>query len=458
MNLYELLHNEFIWPQNKTMAIFESFAGVGAQAKALERMKVKHKVVGISEIDKDAIVSYAAIHCRLNDFLETFEYPEKKDMIKALQDKDVGYDFKNARHTINEKTSLKKVKKFYLADLLSNNFGNISKIRADMLPIIDLFTYSFPCQDLSRAGKMRGMDKEAQTRSGLLWEIERILEESVKFDRLPTILLMENVPEVIGTRNKSNFMKWYDKLEQLGYQSYFKIVDASDHKIPQHRERCFMISILGDYYYTFPEKKPLESRLNSLLEEYVDIKYYLNYKTVKCFMDNTDHGGFIRKDMFSPYYPDAKRVAKTITTRSGYRAGDNFIFAGEIICINYTQKNGKRVSQTNRILDSNGLAVTLTCGYTGYYMVDDHPYGIDDINIDEVVGKVIVGDKELGVIGNRLVRRLTPLEAFRLMGFDDYDVELMKQAGVSENQMLKQAGNSIVVNVLVDLFWKLFRS
>ena len=89
-------------------------------------------------------------------------------------------------------------------------------------------------------------------------------------------------------------------------------------------------------------------------------------------------------------------------------------------------------------------------------MVDDHPEGIDKVETDEIIGKVVVGDKELGVIGNRLVRRLTPLEAFRLMGFDDQDVQEMMKAGVSENQMLKQAGNSIVVNVLQDLFYELF--
>lgn len=455
MNLYELLHNEFKWPKGKPIKVFESFAGVGAQAKALERLQVNHEIVGISEIDKDAIVSYAAIHCRLNDLIDAYDFPSKEDMVNILQSKDVGYDFKSEKHTINTRTNIKKVKKYYLSDQLSKNFGNISKIQADSLPNIDLFTYSFPCQDLSRAGKMKGMDKESQTRSGLLWEIERILEESIDSGKLPKILLMENVPEVIGTRNKNNFMKWFYKLEELGYQSYFRIVDASNHEIPQHRERCFMISILGDYYYSFPEKKPLETKLKELLEENVDIHYYLSYKTVKCFMDNTNHGGFIRRDMFTPYLPESKEVAKTITTRSGYRAGDNFIYAG-IICINYIQKNGKRVSQTNRILDSEGIAVTLTCGYTGYYMVDDHPEGIDKVETDEIIGKVVVGDKELGVIGNRLVRRLTALEAFRLMGFDDQDVQEMMKAGVSENQMLKQAGNSIVVNVLQDLFYELF--
>ena len=83
------------------------------------------------------------------------------------------------------------------------------------LPEIDFLTYSFPCQDLSRAGAMRGMDKESHTRSGLLWEIERILEEGYAMNRLPMILMMENVPEVIGTRNLKNFRKWYAKLEEL---------------------------------------------------------------------------------------------------------------------------------------------------------------------------------------------------------------------------------------------------
>lgn len=456
MNLFDLLHERFVWPSNKEVKVFEAFAGIGSQAKALERKRIRHSIVGISEVDKDAIVSYAAIHCRLNECIDTFDYPEPEEMIRILQSKDVGYDFKNMRHTITSKTHLDRLKKYYLADVLSKNFGNVSKLTVMMLPKIDLLTYSFPCQDLSRAGLMKGMSKEDHTRSGLLWEIERILDEMKNSNlRLPTVLLMENVPEVIGTKNKKNFMQWYKKLEDLGYQSYIKIINAEDHDMPQHRERCFMVSILGNYNFVFPKNRLKSKRLIDLLENEVDMKYYLSYKTLKMFMDDTPHGGIIRSKMFTPYLPENRNAARTVTTRSGYRPSDNFLLCDQIICLNYVRKNGKRVHQSRRILDSKGIAVTITCGFTGYYIVDDGPK--KQVSKDEtIVGKVLIDGKEYGAIGDRLVRRLTPKEALRLMGFDDQDIENVIKAGVSENQILKQAGNSIVVNILEDIFMMLF--
>ncbi len=137
-------------------------------------------------------------------------------------------------------------------------------------------TYSFPCQDLSKAGKQKGMAKGEGTRSGMLWEVERILDECKTLDALPHILLMENVPDVIGTKNIKHFAEWIDKLETLGYKNYWKILNAKDFGIPQNRARCFMISILGDYFYEFPNSAKLELRLKDLLEENVDEKYYLS--------------------------------------------------------------------------------------------------------------------------------------------------------------------------------------
>ena len=205
MNLYEIIHPVFKWPSTKKIKVFETFAGVGAQAKALENLHINHEVTGISEIDKDAIVSYASIHCNLNEKLNSFDFPSREDMIEYLQRMDVGFDFKNNRHTITKKTNIEKLKKYYLANILSKNLGNISLIHIEDMPDVDFLTYSFPCQDLSRSGRMMGMDKEAHTRSGLLWEIERLLDEANLVDRLPHILVMENVPEVIGPRNMKNF-------------------------------------------------------------------------------------------------------------------------------------------------------------------------------------------------------------------------------------------------------------
>ena len=423
LNLYELLLPTFKWPKEKTIRVFETFAGIGAQAKGFENLQINHEVTGISEIDKDAILAYAAIHCDLNRIMQSYSFPEKEEMVAYLQKLDVGYDFKNQRHTITEKTGIDKVKRYYLANVLSKNYGNISKIHMSDLPEIDFLTYSFPCQDLSRAGAMRGMDKESHTRSGLLWEIERILEEGYAMNRLPKILMMENVPEVIGTTNLKNFRKWYAKLEELGYQSYYKILDASDFGVPQHRERCFMISIYGAYHYDFPMPVPLTISLQDVMENKADKSDFISHKDMLKMISVHDETMKL-PDCYVPQNIEHQRF--------------NFMK-----CINGKNIHGKRVSQTNRIFDSRGISATLTCGYTGYYLVDSSQYPDEDI-----------GDRAR--IGDQLVRRLTVKEAYRLMGFTDEDVEKVISAGVSRHQMYRQAGNSIVVNVLMAIFNQLF--
>lgn len=139
-------------------------------------------------------------------------------------------------------------------------------------------TYSFPCQDLSLAGKQRGMTKGSNTRSGLLWEVERLLTE---LDELPQLLLMENVPQVHSEKNVKDFSEWISFLDGLGYTSKYQDLNSKDYGVPQNRERCFMLSWLGDYYYHFPEPIPLEKRLKDVLEESVDEKYYLSDETVR---------------------------------------------------------------------------------------------------------------------------------------------------------------------------------
>lgn len=142
-----------------------------------------------------------------------------------------------------------------------------------------IMTYSFPCQDLSLAGKRQGMgvsQKDGGTRSGLLWEVERILGEIAGGGySLPQILVMENVPEVIGSGNIGDFTKWEHRLEELGYKNYVEILNAKNYGIPQNRRRCFMVSILGEYAYNFPIKLKREYRLQDLLEKVVAKKYYL---------------------------------------------------------------------------------------------------------------------------------------------------------------------------------------
>lgn len=157
-----------------------------------------------------------------------------------------------------------------------------------------MLTYSFPCQDLSLAGKTMGMEEGSETRSSLLWQVGRILRELKEQDSLPQVLLMENVPQVHGTSNIENFRKWISTLEKLGYQNYWQDLKGTDYGIPQLRNRTFMVSIV-DAYYEFPKPMKLEKRLKDLLEEEVDEKYYISDKMANYIYSDTNAGKYNRK-------------------------------------------------------------------------------------------------------------------------------------------------------------------
>lgn len=134
------------------------------------------------------------------------------------------------------------------------------------------------------------MAKGSGTRSGLLWEVERILDELASGQGcLPQMLLMENVPEVIGSKNIKSFSEWLHKLESLGYKCYYKCLNGKNYGIPQNRNRCFMVSILGDYDYDFPQEVPLTKKLSNLLEKKVDEKYFLSEKGIIGMQNTTYH-------------------------------------------------------------------------------------------------------------------------------------------------------------------------
>lgn len=197
----------------KPLRLIELFAGIGAQAKALENLGVEFEHYRICEFDKYAVASYNAIH---------------------------GTEFTTS---------------------------DITKIHAADLGIVEtdkyeyIMTYSFPCTDLSTAGKQQGMSRESKTCSSLLWEVERILKEA---EELPQILLMENVPNVLSLKNSADFCEWRRFLEGLGYTNKYAILNAKDFGIPQNRKRCYMLSWLGDFYYDFPEKIPMKPFIDFL--------------------------------------------------------------------------------------------------------------------------------------------------------------------------------------------------
>lgn len=134
------------------------------------------------------------------------------------------------------------------------------------------------CTDLSLAGKQAGMSKDSNTRSSLLWEVERILNE-LKNDsesELPQVLFLENVSQIHSAKNLPDFQNWIKFLNSLGYQSYYFDINSKNFGVPQNRERTFMISLLGNYDFEPPEEMPLRFCMADILENEVDEKYFLN--------------------------------------------------------------------------------------------------------------------------------------------------------------------------------------
>lgn len=223
LNLFDL--DSSIFKITKPIRLIELFAGVGSQAMALRDLGANFEHYRVVEFDKYAVASYNAIHGT--------SFPTMD--VTKITGKDLGIE--------------------------------------DIVNYTYLLTYSFPCQDLSVAGKGKGMTKGSGTRSGLLWEVERLLNE---VENLPQVLLMENVPQVHGKKNVGDFRKWIEFLESKGYSNYWQDLNAKHYGVAQNRNRTFMVSILGDYKYEFPEPIELTKTMKDYLEDEVDEKYYIN--------------------------------------------------------------------------------------------------------------------------------------------------------------------------------------
>ena len=272
---------------NKPIRLIEFFAGYGSQALALKELGVKFEHWRICEWAIKSIQAYKDNHFS-DDTKDYSQYFTSDYIFNVLAEWGISQNY-NEPLTLEQIKRLgeKECRKIYNNILSTHNLVNISRVKGKDLQIEDtdkydyVLTYSFPCQDLSKAGKGMGMAKDSGTRSGLLWEVERILDECAELGNLPKVLLMENVPDVIGSKNLPHFRDWRDKLESMGYKCYWQILNSKDYGIPQNRERCFMISILGDYFYAFPREIKLPSKLIDILETQVDEKFYLSQKAIK---------------------------------------------------------------------------------------------------------------------------------------------------------------------------------
>ena len=438
--------------ENKTFSMIELFSGIGAQEKSLRQLKIPYRIINTCDCDKDAVLSYAAMRFNIDKAMKTYQFPTQDKMIEELQNKGFGYDFIKSKHTITSRTPINKLKQYYIADKLSNNLGDISKV--DRLPYADMVTYSFPCTDLSVAGKGEGMvnkcscgyswpidfsdDNESlicpscgakvqsSTRSGLLGQVQRLLDVSKKENTLPKYLLLENVKNLVGKKFKPQFDAWIRWLDSIGYNTYYQVLNSKHYGIPQNRERIFAVSIrkdIDDGKFKFPEQIPLTTRLKDILEKNVDEKYYLSSDKVESILANfiarqnevsginlkdqattfdgltdvahtlmaRDYKGFGNQSMTGVIEPNIETVGNYMP--SGHEASrvvaandiaptvkENHgtvteIVEPSIIKVGQVSNEG---SQSGMVYDTNGLSPTICAGCHGYaignILVNDEPF------------------------------------------------------------------------------------
>ena len=404
--------------KRESISILELFGGIGACTKALKNIGMNVNVVDYVEIDKYACKSYNAINGT------NFEPQDIKEW-----DKDIN---------------------------------------------IDLIMHGSPCQDFSASGLQMGGDEGSGTRSSLMYESIRIINKLK-----PKYVVWENVKNLLSKKHKHNFDNYINKLDELGYNSYYQVLNAKDYGIPQNRERVYTISIRKDINndnFKFPEKEELKLRLKDILEDEVDKKYYLNDKQLLAIKNSTYMSA--QRRIQEKDYCDTL-CARDFKDPKCVRIGG--IFDTE-----------KSRHQAGSIYDKNGLSPSLDTMQGGYRqpMIEEYentyvgkkyndfvknkgyfPKMFNPYNCKEIENVAPTQTTQCGnttssatvLIDNKIenvgitVRKLIPLECWRLMGFDDEDFYKAQNVGISNSQLYKQAGNSIVVKVLEKIFLNLFK-
>lgn len=468
------------------------FAGIGCQERGFENsILFDVDVVNISEINKEAVLSYAAIHCGLTPkMVDTYtDYPSREEMARQLTEVNLGYDPEKNKPYDWYKLSRRKssdINKYWLANKLTHNLGDINKI--EFLSYADLWTISFCCQDISVAGKMRGLKPDSGTRSSLLWENIRLLKRAKDDGTLPKYLMFENVKNLVSKKFIDDFNNLLEVLDELGFNSYWKVLNAKDCGVPQNRERVFVISIRKDIdngTYDFPKPFDTGIRLKDILDKNVDEKYYLSNTMIKGFKKHNENHeakgtGFIWK----PRNIDG--VASTIRANASLCPTDNTINE----CIEAGNLNHYNYDEMNRVYSKEGCSPTLRTMQGG----DRQPRVLepiatvkeatqkgyaeicegDSVNLEQPnsktrrgrvgkqVAQTLTTSCNQGIVEptvqNFRVRKLTPNECWKLMGLTEEDCINAKNIGVADSQLYKQAGNGIVTNCVELLAEHLYKA
>ncbi|MDE5952518.1 MAG: DNA cytosine methyltransferase, partial [Malacoplasma sp.] len=271
----------------------------------------------------------------------------------------------------------------------------IEKINYKNIPkYIDILTYSFPCQDLSVQGLQKGIDKNLKTRSGLLWEVERILIEiskNFKTEEMPKYLLMENVKNLLNTTHIKNYQLWISQLKKLGYESKTYVLNSKDFNSAQSRERVFCLSVRKDFQ-------------NKVKFNFIDFKPLKKSKILKDILKNNINYEYIDLSSFE--------TTNWITSKNG-------VISKKIL-------NWSKFNSENYVYNENGIGPTLTASGA---------------------------NSRIKIETNKGIRYMTSLECYQYMGFSELDYLKVKNSNlVSDTKLIYTAGNSIPVQVLECLF------
>ncbi len=505
----------------RKIRLIELFAGVGSQAMALRDMGVDFERYRISEWEVSANRSYKAIHYPGDSTDYSRKFRKFKWLARVLSEYGISADGKT-KLTLKQirRKGEKWCRRTYNELRANHNIGDIANAHALDLQITNtesycyILTYSFPCQDLSMAGKQKGMAKGSGTRSGLLWEVERLLNEC---GERPQVLLMENVPQVHSKENMPDFQKWMGFLESKGYSNYWQDLNARDYGVAQNRNRCFMVSLFGEWNYKFPQPIPLKRMLKDYLEDEVGEKYYINnekaQKLIQALIENGTlwndcdfemdgnfnqrgkvhgEGSICRTILGNGHAGNEPKVLSVGNLNPSGNGINGNVYAGNLSPTITTNKSeGTKICVDLSLNGPNKKTVSnciMTKGDRGISNQRSVGNGVVEIEVQKPMIVAMRGripgnpsDRAVGIptrqrlelnrqgICNTLtsvqkdnllmeaayrIRKLTPLECWRLMGFSDGDFRKAEEVN-SNTKLYKQAGNSLVKIVMIAILSQL---
>lgn len=418
----------------KNYNIVELFSGIGSQARALKNIGIDITVQATCEWDIHAFIAYDAIHESYKNLPEV-EMLTKEQILEKLKNYTLSNNGKEPMiyatlHGYSEEV----LKRILSAIVRTHNLVDISNVKGDQMPDnTDILTYSFPCQDLSNVGAFhgynKGIDRDSGSRSSLLWQVGRILNEMKQADKtLPRYLFMENVPTLLSERHKRNFEQWINELSALGYVSKYVPVNARNYGIPQNRPRLLMMSVFVG------ENEKLKNDIEEIFLSWGD-----------------NESVIVEQYKESPYYKK-KTLEKLLRCTEDRKSQ---LWEEALACTpNDTVSRQKIWNQNPKIVDEYGKITTEEFIRTITTKQDRHPNS----------GNIYF---ESGVKGKGHFRYLTPRECLLFMGFTDEDYDRLqannpKQRGRSKlfprDKIIRMAGNSIPVKMLEGFFYQLYNT